>query len=194
MHKQYFPGIATLALCAMLAALPLRSAGAWCCYVGDLTRTSLDELTIELENGDRASFLEIFSGYQPSGGFFHETLPVRDIDIGWVTRPKLAAVLPEYDANNDGLVQQPELLVLYVLEGARGLGFDAVRLDRGGRVQAIQIPSSDIGGLMSFVKNHKQGMSQDAQQIWYDLEYLGLQWRSRGSENGRAGGCGPRGC
>jgi hypothetical protein len=79
----------------------------------------------------------------------------------------------------------PEIGVLYLREGALGMGHQVDHLAVGGqRVDAITTSTSDVGGLMRYLNARMDTLTPEAQAIFRDLERVGLDIRQRGSENG----------
>ena len=77
----------------------------------------------------------------------------------------------------------PELTVLYEREAAIGLGHDEDHLAVNGQpVRALQTASADVAGLLNFVAAHGGRLQPEQQAIFRDLERLGRDLRSRGSE------------
>ena len=84
-------------------------------------------------------------------------------------------ILPRYDANEDHILQEPELTTLYVHEAARGLGYPVARIDPIGSSGAIVTSRADISALVRFVERHRHEMAQPQQRIFRDLYWLGLE-------------------
>lgn len=139
--------------------------------------------------GDRVPFMEIFAGFEPQSGFATTPLPFPKADVAAIVYASGAAAAAEYDgnANNNGFLEEPELLVLYIRESALGLGHSVDHIGVNPRIDALATAKADTGGLMEFVKKNKSKMSKEAQAIFADLERLGLDWRSRGKGGGASG-------
>jgi len=154
-----------------------------CCYKGEFQLAHVRDLSLALSNGNTVSFLQAFPGYQPQSGIFTTAFPFRKVEISRVTYGALRPVLPQYDANENGILQEPELAVLYVREAAVGLGLNVDHLLTADRVDALVLPASEIGGLVRYVKDNLHRMTPEAQDIFKKLELVGIDLRSRGSEN-----------
>ena len=92
--------------------------------------------------------------------------------------------LEAYDANQDGRLEKPEMLVLYAREAARASGTPVQHFGAGSPIRAISAPNADIGGLVRWVQERRANMSAQGQAVFRDLERLGLDLRTRGSEGG----------
>ena len=79
------------------------------------------------------SFGELFPDFTPSASFFTLMYPVYRLDIARVVYPHLALKFIEYDANDNGFIEEPELNVLFILALSKyqyllKLGFHATGL------------------------------------------------------------------
>ena len=88
-----------------------------------------------------------------------------------------------YDANKNKLIEEPEVAVLYLREGALGMGHDVDHLAVDGkRVDAIMTSRSDVGGLMRYLDARMDTLTPEAQAVFRDMERVGLDIIQRGSE------------
>ena len=88
----------------------------------------------------------------------------------------MRTVLPEYDANEDRILQEPELTALYVREAARGLGYPVVvRIDPSGSNGAIATSRADVSALVRFVERHVHEMAPPQRKIFRDLYWIGIE-------------------
>jgi hypothetical protein len=138
----------------------------------------------------RLAFRDVFKGFEPQTGFLTNPLPFRKIAVADVIYEAAQPVAAYYDsnANNNGYLEGPELLVLYIRESAIGLGHSVDYLGVNPRFNALATSAADTGGLMAFVKKNKTTMTGHAQRIFQDLEQIGLDRRNRGG--GGSGGAG----
>ncbi len=173
-----------LAACATLVACTssteIRTP---CCYTGDVTLAKLESVYLVLKDDREIPFETVFVGFESQTGIFTTTFPDRRIDIARVVYASLAAVLPAYDANGDGWIQTPELTVLYIHEAAIGMGHEVEYIGVNPKVSALSTSAADFGGLMEYVKRNEAAMSEQARQIFTDLDRVGQDWLLRGSEN-----------
>ena len=146
-----------------------------CCYKGDVALTHLGDTQLTLENGSTVAFGDVFSGFRVDTAPFGRVFPFQRADIGLVTFGSLRDVLPRYDANEDRILQKPELTTLYVHEAARGLGYPVARIDPSGNSGAIVTSRADISALVRFVERHRHEMAQPQQRIFRDMNWLGLE-------------------
>lgn len=159
-------------------------------YVGDITRAHLKDVYLAAPGDKRLAFLEVFTGFEPQTGFLTTTLPFRKIAVAEVVYESAKPAAAYYDshANNNGYLEGPELLVLYIRESAIGLGHSVDYLGVNPPFNALATSAADTGGLMEFVKKNSAGMTEHAQKIFQDIERIGLDRRSRGG--GGSGGAG----
>ncbi len=100
---------------------PMSFASLRCCYSGDSIELQAADVEVKLEDGRMVSFGELFPDFTPSTSFFTLMYPVYRLDIARVVYPHLAFKFIEYDANDNGFIEEPELTVLFMQEAARGL-------------------------------------------------------------------------
>jgi hypothetical protein len=153
-----------------------------CCYKGVLTMAPLQQLRFVMDDGSQLPFEKVFKGFQPQNRDFPTQFPFRKINISGLVYDQLSVVFPKYDANQDGFIEEPELTILYLQEGAIGMNFKVSRLVIEEQVIALQTSPADVGGLVSFINEKKAGMSKEARSIFHEIDYLSAQIRQRGAE------------
>ena len=146
-----------------------------CCYKGDVALMHLADTKLVLENGATVAFEDVFPGFSADSDSFARVFPFEKADIGLVTFQSLRDVLPTYDANDDRILEEPELTALYVQEAARGLGYPVVRIEPSGGNGAIATSRADVSGLVRFVERHVHEMARPQQRIFRDLYWLGIE-------------------
>ena len=146
-----------------------------CCYKGDVALMHLADTKLVLENGATVAFEDVFPGFSADSDSFGYVFPFEKADIGLVTFASLRDVLPRYDANDDRILEEPELTALYVQEAARGLGYPVVRIEPSGGNGAIATSRADVSGLVRFVERHVHEMAKPQQRIFRDLYWLGVE-------------------
>ena len=146
-----------------------------CCYTGDIALMHLEDANLVLEDGTTVAFGDIFPDFSADSDSFARVYPFEKADIGLVTFASLREVLPRYDANDDRILEEPELTALYVQEAARGLGYAVVRIEPSGGSGAIATSRADVSGLVRFVERHVHEMAKPQQRIFRDLHWLGLE-------------------
>jgi hypothetical protein len=158
-------------------------------YVGELTSARMEELYLETTDGKKLTFGQVFTGFEPQTSFATDSLPFPKVAVSDVIYEAAKPVAEYYDskANNNGYLEGPELLVLYIRESAIGLGHAVDHIGVNPPVHALATSNADTGGLMTFVKKNKSGMTENAQAIFRDIERIGLDWRSRGKSGGSGG-------
>lgn len=178
-----------LGLLLVLTSLLLGGCGAStalikdCCYIGDAALVHLDSVQFVAADGTSSAFAEIYPGYTPQDSFATKSFPFRKLDYGLITYDALAVILPLYDANKNRFLEEPEVAVLYLREGALGMGHDVDHLAVDGkRVDAIMTSRSDVGGLMGYLDARMDTLTPEAQAIFRDMERVGLDIIQRGSE------------
>lgn len=159
-------------------------------YVGEMTSARLEDLYLVTTDGKRLKFREVFKDVEPQTGFMTTPLPFRRIDIAQVIFDTSGPVMDYYDANanDNGFLEGPELLVLYVREGAIGLGYSVDYVSLNARIKALATSTADTGGLVKFVEKNKASMTDRAHLIFREVERVGLERRARGSGGNSGGG------
>ena len=146
-----------------------------CCYEGDAALVHLDEVEFVAADGSVSSFADVYPGFEVQESLLTTSFPFRKEQISRVTYDALVAILPLYDANKNGYIEEPEITVLYLREGAIGMGREVDHLAVGGkRVDAITTSRSDVGGLMSYLDAREDSLSKDVRAEFRDMERLGL--------------------
>ena len=159
-------------------------------YVGDITPAHLEDVYLAIPGDKRLTFQDVFKGFEPQTGFLTNPLPFRKVAVADIIYQAAKPVAAYYDtnANNNGYLEGPELLVLFIRESAIGLGHSVDYLGVNPRFNALATSAADTGGLMVFVKQNKATMTDHAQQVFRDFEQIGLDRRNRGG--GGSGGAG----
>ena len=159
-------------------------------YVGGITPAHLEDVYLAIPGDKRLAFRDVFEAFEPQTGFLTDPLPFRKIAVADIIYEAAKPVAAYYDgnANNNGYLEGPELLVLYIRESAIGLGHSVDYVGVNPRFNALATSAADTGGLMVFVKKNKAAMTDHARRIFQDLEQMGLDRRNRGG--GGSGGAG----
>ncbi|GMQ74887.1 MAG: hypothetical protein BMS9Abin01_0127 [Gammaproteobacteria bacterium] len=154
-----------------------------CCYDGDEALVELDRVQFVAPDGSTSTFDQIYPGYTSQDSFLTKSFPFRKVAYSQVTYDALAVILPLYDANKNGFLEEPEVTVLYLREGALGMGrkVDNLAVD-GERVDAITTSRSNVGGLMRYLDERKDSLTPEVQAIFRDMERVGQDILLRGSE------------
>ena len=159
-------------------------------YVGELTSARLEDIYLVTKDDERLAFGDVFVGYEQQTGLLTDALPFPKVDIADIVYGATQPVAAYYDsrANNNGWLEGPELLVLYIRESAIGLGHPVDYLSVNSPIKALATSPAETGGLLKFVKTNKARMTDEAQQIFRDIEQLGLDYRNRGKARTSRGG------
>lgn len=158
-----------------------------CCYAGAVTTARLGALPVTLASGRVVAFGEAFPGFAPQPGLLTASLPFDTVLREDVIYASLRPLLPLYDANGDGRLEKPEVVVLYAREAGLATGTDIRHFGAGPAVRAVSTANADLGGLVAWVRSRRAAMSERGRLIFDDLERLGLDLRTRGSEGGPDG-------
>jgi len=181
--------VSLLAFALVLGAWsPMSSASLRCCYIGDVIAKQAADVEVKLEDGRVVSFGELFPDFTPSTSLFTLMYPVYRLDIARVVYPHLAVKFIDYDANNNGLIEEPELNVLYMEEVARGLDHPIAQLGGESRLRAIFVSAGDIDGLIRLVNRRRAEMKPDARKTFDEIELLRIDFRLDGTVPGEQGG------
>jgi len=159
-------------------------------YVGDIASANLQDVYLAMPGDKRLTFADVFKGFDPQTGFLTTSLPFRRVAVADIVYEAAKPVAEYYDANanNNGYLEGPELLVLYIREGAIGLGHAVDYVGVNPRFDALATSAADTGGLLEFIKKNKANMSEKSRQMFNDIEQLGLDQRTRGKGGSGGGG------
>jgi hypothetical protein len=135
-----------------------------------------------MDDGSELSFAQVYKGFEPQNRGTPTQFPFRRINISGLVYDVLTVVFPRYDANQNGFIEEPELTVLYLREGAIGMNFKVSHLVVDEQIIALQTSPADVGGLVSFVNENRGGMSKQAQSLFGEIDYLSTQIKRRGAE------------
>lgn len=158
-----------------------------CCYEGAVTTARLGDLDVRTADGRTMKAVDGLPGFTPDLRLFSLTLPFSEVESQDVIYASLIPLIAIYDANGNTVLEQPEIIVLHVLEAMRATGVEARHLESDSPVWALSAPNADVGGLMNWIRTHRDSMSEEGQLIFRDLELLGQDLRTRGKENGDDG-------
>lgn len=153
-----------------------------CCYQGELTLAPLEQVRFVMDDGSEKPFDQVYEGFEAKERGMATQFPFRRVGISGLVYDVLSVVLPEYDANKNGFIEEPELTVLYLREGALGMGFKVSHLKVEVRVVALQTSPADVGGLVRFVNAQRPGMTKEAQALFDEIDFLTAQIQRRGVE------------
>jgi len=164
-----------------------------CCYQGAVVTTRLESLGVRTTDGRRLGFDEALPGYRPQQGLFSTALPFNKALGEDIIYASLQPLLPIYDANRDGRLERPEIIVLVAREAARATGTPVEHLLAGDDpAWAVSAPNADVGGLVSWTRTERGRMTPEGQTVFRDLERLGQDLKLRGSEGADRQRGGPR--
>jgi hypothetical protein len=155
-----------------------------CCYRGSVTTARLAAVPVQLEDGRQRAMAEVLPGFRPGEGLFLRGLPVSEMGGHEVIYASLTPLLPLYDANRDGRLDEPEILVLYLREALLATGVPVRHLGAAPGVWALSTANADVHGLVRWVEANLHRMTPQGRQVMRDLDALGNDQRTRGSENG----------
>lgn len=170
----------TLSLVACGGSTALRKH---CCYIGDVTLARVGQVEFVAPDSSVSKFADIYPGFEPQDSFLTTAFPFRRADNGLIIYDSLVWIASVYDANKNGFLEEPEITVLYLREGAIGMGHkvDHLTVD-GKRADAITTSASDVGGLMHYLKARQDTLTPEVQAEFRDMELLGQDIKLRGSE------------
>jgi hypothetical protein len=188
MSRNSLTAVPLLAFTLVLGAWSSNSYGMLrCCYVGDVVDTQAAEVEVKLEDGRTVSFGELFPDFVPSTSLFTLMYPVYRLDIARVVYPHLSVKFVQYDANENGFIEEPELNVLFMEEAARGLDHPVAQIGGESRLRAVFVPAGDIDGLIRLVNRRRSEMNPDARKTFDEIDLLRRDFRLDGTEPGEQG-------
>ena len=130
-----------------------------------------------LADGTVLPFDEVFKDYEPDTGLLVRPFPYspNGIEFWQIQNQDLVLLVQDYNVNRNAFIEYPELAVLYIREGAIGLGYDVDHVSLNGeRVDAVELPSRDVGGLMRYIHKRKKEFSPEFQSTVRWLDRVGL--------------------
>ena len=122
-------------------------------------------------------------GFTPDERLFTATLPFEQAESQDIIYASLEPLYVIYDANQNSYLERPELIVLHAREAMLGTGIAVLHLGGDTPIWALSIPNADVGGLMNWIHARRGSMNETGRIIFEDLERLGIDIRTRGSEN-----------
>jgi hypothetical protein len=170
-------GLATLAGCASNTT-PVPP----CCYQGDVTTARFEALEFTREDGERTKLVDAMPGFKPQVGLFSAALPFEQVDRADMYFTSLQPLLDIYDSNRDGMLERPEVIVLYISEALLGTDTPIRHLGGDTPIGALSAPNADVGGLVQWAESRRSTMNSKGQRVFSDLERLGLDLRNRGGD------------
>ena len=159
-----------------------------CCYAGDTVSARLLDLQVQLEDGRLLSFAEVFVGFEPHDGVLTRSLPFTDLVPADIIYASVAPLLPLYDANGDGKLEEPEVLVLYIREAALAMQVPVAHLGESPGIWALATSNADEGGLIRWAESRRPQMTPAGRRLFADLERIGADRRSSMGDMGGNGG------
>ena len=116
--------------------------------------------------------------------WFGRELPFANLDIDVLAPAELHALLHQYDANDNGYLEQPEITLLYVIELARAVDIPVrgVMLD-GRPVRALQVSSSERDRLVRFSSKVRARFNAAGRKLFDDLDQLGVRCANEPMQN-----------
>lgn len=154
-----------------------------CCYQGAVATARLGTLDVQTVDGKVAKFADLLPGFTPVDSLFTNELPFSEAEYQDFIYANIEPLFALYDSNHDGLLERPEVIALYAQEALLAAGVNVRHIGASNPVGAISVPTADIGGLVNWVHARRSAMNARGQKIFHDLEQLGLDLRTRGSEN-----------
>ena len=153
-----------------------------CCYQGEVTTARFEALELTTENGERMKLVDAMPGFKPQVGLFAAALPFEQVDRADMYFTSLEPLLDIYDSNRDGMLERPEVIVLYASEALLATGTALRHIGGDTPIGAISAPNADVGGMVQWAESRRSTMNSKGQQVFSDLERLGLDLRNRGGD------------
>ena len=165
-----------LVACALLVGLggcaPTTQPVAPCCYNGAVTLARLDQLRFIAPGGNSYTSAQALPGLRADSNPFGRSLPFDKVDIKTETFGRLRVVFEQYDANRDGVLQAPELILLLTVETARGLGKNIIGVRTDRPVASLQLSSAQTSALVNYIDTMRGQFNPAAQRLFADMEQL----------------------
>ena len=139
-------------------------------YRGPAVTTTLSDIYVQMVDGAKVPFGEVFPDYSPRGGFGADLPRGRsDFDIGLVSDQAYQDLFRQYDANGNDYFERPEMVVMYVIQAARGLGHAAESVGTNPQALALDVPRDDTRGLLAYIQKNRTHMSVAARKLFAEL-------------------------
>lgn len=153
-------------------------------YQGEYTRSRVADLVITMEDGSTKPLPSVLEGYEPDPSFIADSLPIMDLFLIDVVIGDLLVRLATYDANENGRMEDEEVVVFYIMEAAKGLGQPVRHLGGDEPIGAVFTPPADTSGLVAFSKRNRAKMTPKAQNYFEALEFTGREEMLRSKMGG----------
>ena len=154
-----------------------------CCYQGAVTTAPLSTLQLRTEDGKDMRLIDALAGFTVEQGLLASPLPFDEVESQDFTFASLAPLMAVYDANGDGMLERPEIVVLYAREAILASGTAVRHLGADTPIWALSASNADVGGLVNWVHAHRDTMNSNGRVIFSDLQRLGLELRYRPNED-----------
>jgi hypothetical protein len=150
------------------------------CYQGTVTSAVFSALDLRTDDGKRMHFVDALPSFTSENGMFSRALPFDEVEAQDFTFASLAPLIAVYDANKDGMLEQPEIILLYAREAMFATGTAVRHFGAETAVWAVAASNSDIGELGAHAP---QGDGANGRATFRDLQRLSLDPRTRPSED-----------
>ncbi|MCH9670156.1 MAG: hypothetical protein K0U93_01795 [Gammaproteobacteria bacterium] len=146
-----------------------------CCYNGDYAMAYFDDVRL-IGSDAEMTISEALPGLQARQGLAGVDLPVESFTIGRVIDRTAEETMKKYDANDDGQLDEPEAVVLYLVELARAMGKDVSGISKDGvPVKALRLTVAERSGLAQYAKANLKSMSEDAKRVFEAIEEIRIE-------------------
>ncbi|MEM7250619.1 MAG: hypothetical protein AAF493_04315 [Pseudomonadota bacterium] len=143
-----------------------------CCYTGDYTMAYLKDIRFSTGGGE-LTVEDALPGLAAREGMVGADLPTESITIARIINRDAEEQIRGYDANDDGLLDEPEAVVMYLVELAKGMGSSVSGLTKDGEdVRALRVSVAERSGIAAFAQAHKTKLTDAAQAIFDAVEEL----------------------
>jgi hypothetical protein len=150
-------------------------------FQGKLTLARLQAVQIAMEDGSAVPLDDVLVGFRPSSRLIVGGFPGGRYrwDIGLVPTRRYQLLFRGYDSNRNDILDQPEMAVMYVQEASLGLGHPVTHLSyMNVRIEALQLATADIGGLMEFIQANSRNFDPETRQLFRDMTWIAERIRS----------------
>ncbi len=144
-------------------------------FQGNLTLARLQDIDIVMQDGSAVPFDDVFVGFARATRLVVGGFPGGRYrwDIGLVPSRQRQLQFRSFDANRNDVLDQPEMAVMYVHETAFGLGYPVTHLSyRGERIEALQLATADLGGLLDFIQANRSNLKPETRQLFRDMTFI----------------------
>ena len=143
-----------------------------CCYQGPYALAHLEDVRFVTADGP-VQITEVLPGLSKQDTVAGLELAFHELDLGLVDNDAMQSALKRYDANDNGHLEEPEIVVMYLLELARGLDKGVTGLASGGApIEALRVSAFERSGIAEYVQSVKGKLNKESKTFFERLSWI----------------------